>query len=63
MAEIIGNQPVRTCNSCGCMFKYSQDDIRRDVGQYWAGFWKGGWLTKEYRYVTCPGCGKEIVLG
>lgn len=62
MIEIINNKPIKICNSCGTKFTFDSSDVHKDVGQYWAGFWAGGWLTKEYRFVNCPGCGKEINL-
>lgn len=52
---------TRQC-TCGCLFKYDKRDVNTDVEQYWAGLIKGGWLTREYRYVVCPVCAKHIVL-
>ena len=50
---------IKQC-SCGCLFKYNKNDINYNTEQYWAGFWKGGWETRSYRYVLCPICNKSI---
>lgn len=52
---------VKQC-SCGCLFSYDRNDVHSDTEQYWEGFWKGGWATRRYRYVTCPVCGEHIVI-
>ena len=52
---------IKQC-SCGCLFRYDRNDAHSDTEQYWAGFWKGGWETRRYSYVTCPVCGKRIVI-
>ena len=58
---------LNTCDctkhcSCGCVFRYDKSDITFRSKQVWIGFWEGGYSTKVYRYVTCPVCGKSIVL-
>ena len=50
---------IKQC-SCGCLFKYNKNDINYNTEQYWAGFWKGGWETRSYRYILCPICKKSI---
>lgn len=62
MIEIIGKNPVKICSSCKCTFSFDKNDVKKYNEEYWAGFWKGGWLTRCVRYVVCPGCSKEIRL-
>ena len=62
MATIISDPPKKVCPSCGCVFTYTKADIERDTTQEWMGFFQGGWVTVEKRYLVCPGCGKHIKL-
>jgi predicted RNA-binding Zn-ribbon protein involved in translation (DUF1610 family) len=62
MIEIINDKPIKICNSCGTKFTFDSDNVHKDIGRYWVNLLFFGLLNKEYRFVYCPGCGKEIYL-
>lgn len=61
MKEIIGDKPIIICPSCCVKFTFGTEDIEHDNEQYWAGL-RWGYKVREYRYVRCPICNKQIRL-
>ena len=61
MKEIIGEKPIKICPSCSAKFSFDSSDIEYDNEQYWGGL-RWGWQIREYRFVTCPICKREIKL-
>lgn len=50
----------RKCEACGCIFAYSEGDIR--TYSYSNDILGPGYYGYRKRYVLCPNCGKEIVV-
>ena len=59
--EILNTSNCTKQCSCGCIFRYDKSDVNFGSKQVWIGFCDGN-LIRECRYVTCPVCGKSIVL-
>ena len=62
MAEIISNRPMKFCDTCGTKFAFDSKDVYKYTKNRWFGLHWFGLFDKEYRFVKCPGCGKEIRL-
>ena len=62
MIEIIkrGTKKTHTCNNCGCVFSYEDEDVECDskAFSFVNGIQRNVW---EYS-VKCPQCEEEIVL-
>lgn len=57
---------VKTCDNCGCSFKYNKDDVkqrtiseREDVGFILPHYQYIDYTTE---YVCCPDCGNKIKI-
>ena len=55
MKKIIkpGTRKTLTCDNCGCLFSYEEEDIEH-TGRVYAGSYK--------QYVKCPQCEGECLL-
>lgn len=62
MIKIIehGTRKAQRCEICGCLFSYEAIDIKKGNG---AGICGMELYKKSYKFVRCPQCKKEIVLG
>lgn len=62
MVKIIehGTRKEQRCEKCGCLFSYEAIDIEKGNG---AGICGMELCKKSYKFVRCPQCKKEIVLG
>lgn len=55
MIEILkpGTKKKRTCNECGCIFTYEDEDMKCENSNY---------FRTDYSYVICPQCNNKIRL-
>lgn len=56
MIEIIkeGTKKIATCESCGCIFSYENEDIETYDDIEYA-------LGSKYKYVVCPQCDQRLI--
>lgn len=56
MVEILkrGTKKTETCEVCGCVFTYEQEDISFEESPYHGG--------GDYKYINCPQCDNKIYL-